>query len=297
MTSREGSHESIRPVLGEAMAWRLVRALAAGPEKGTRRTAEVGEARIEVDPAGEWTASESVSASARDLLDLFVPVAVAPDLVMAQLAQSLDGRIATETGHSHYVSGPEDLQRLHRLRALVDGVVVGAETVASDDPRLTVRKVPGEDPMRVVLDPDRRLSPNRRLFSDPGPRTLVLERTGAGGPKRAWPRRGVESLELPSEAEEGFSPGEVLAALRDRGLRRILVEGGGVTVSRFLRSGVLQRLHLTVAPLIIGSGRPSLTLPPVETLEGALRPPCRIFRLGSDVLFDLDLRDLPPIGS
>ena len=81
-----------------------------------------------------------------------------------------------------------------------------------------------------------------------------------------------------------------MGALRAEGLGRILVEGGGLTVSRFLQAGALDRLHLTVAPLLIGSGRPSLTLDPIATLDQALRPPCRHFRLGADILFDLDLR-------
>ena len=69
----------------------------------------------------------------------------------------------------------------------------------------------------------------------------------------------------------------------------ILVEGGGVTVSRFLEAGLLDRLHLTVAPILMGSGRRGITLPPIETLDQALRPPCRHFSLGDDLLFDMDL--------
>ncbi len=87
----------------------------------------------------------------------------------------------------------------------------------------------------------------------------------------------------------GFAPAKVLEALRARGLRRILVEGGGVTVSRFLQDSALTRLHVTVAPMLIGSGRHTLTLPPIASLDQALRPPCHLFRLGDDVLFDLDL--------
>ena len=81
----------------------------------------------------------------------------------------------------------------------------------------------------------------------------------------------------------------MLAALRDRGCRRFLIEGGGVTVSRFLDAGAVDRLHVAVAPLLIGSGRPAFTLAPIATLEQAIRPACRVFRLGDDVLFDLDL--------
>jgi riboflavin biosynthesis pyrimidine reductase len=88
----------------------------------------------------------------------------------------------------------------------------------------------------------------------------------------------------------GLDLAVLLDQLRSRGLRRILVEGGGVTVSRFLQAGLLDRLHLTVAPLLIGSGRPSITLDPIADLDQALRPACRRFTLGEDVLFDLDLR-------
>ena len=100
---------------------------------------------------------------------------------------------------------------------------------------------------------------------------------------------GVEVLHLPI-ASGGFEPIDVVAELRDRGLHRILIEGGGITVSRFLEAGVLDRLHISVAPLLIGSGRPGITLPEIQTLDQAHRPPVRHFRLGSDVLFDLDLR-------
>ena len=81
-----------------------------------------------------------------------------------------------------------------------------------------------------------------------------------------------------------------MRALRARGFRRLLIEGGGATVSRFLQADALDRLHITVAPLLIGSGPPALTLDPIDSLSEALRPRCRRFRLGDDILFDLDLR-------
>ena len=231
-----------------------------------------------------------------DLDELFAPLERLDSFVVGQLGQSLDGRIATATGHSHYINGPEDITRLHRLRALADAVVVGAGTVAADDPRLTVRKVEGSNPVRVALDPRGDLDPTRAVFTDRAAPTLWMQGIPAPGAlssaetlDKPSVSPGVEVVHLPI-ASGGFEPIDVVAELRDRGLHRILIEGGGITVSRFLEAGVLDRLHISVAPLLIGSGRPGITLPEIQTLDQAHRPPVRHFRLGSDVLFDLDLR-------
>jgi riboflavin-specific deaminase-like protein len=242
-----------------------------------------GEPCLSVERDGTWSTDRPLRAEARDALDLFLPLRVRSRFVIGQLGQSLDGRIATESGHSHYINGPDDIRRLHGLRALVDAVVVGAGTVEADDPRLTVREVDGEHPARVVLDPRGRVDVDRRIFSRPGPPVVWIRGEGGAAPA------GVEVEVLPLDAAGGFGPHDVLEVLARRGWRRVLVEGGGITVSRFLDAGALDRLHVSVAPLIIGSGRPGFTLPPVRTLDEALRPPVRHFRLGTDLLFDVDL--------
>ena len=279
--------------IDERAAWELVRAVTPGRNgpPGRVRLDAPPDARsdlwLDVDGAGVWTASGVATDAARDLFDIYLPLRVRQDVVIGQLGQSLDGRIATESGASHFVTGPEDIVRLHRLRALVDAVVVGASTVASDDPRLTVREVEGENPVRVVLDSDGRLDPGRRVFTDGAARTLVVRRSSAA--PMGYEGR-TEVISVPATESGGLDLASLLRALSDQGLARILVEGGGVTVSRFLQAGLLDRLHITVAPLLIGSGRPSITLDPVATLDEALRPACRHFHLGRDVLFDLDLR-------
>lgn len=240
---------------------------------------------------GGWTASIDVTPEAATLLDIFGPLRATRAWTVGQLGQSVDGRIATESGHSHYINGPDDIRRLHRLRAVAQAVIVGAGTVASDDPRLTVRHVDGPDPVRVVLDPTARLDPGRGVFQDGVAPTMWIrsKRTGRLGSAPSEVGAHVEAIELPT-ASGRFAPNDVLAFLETRGLLRVLVEGGGVTVSSFLEAGVLDRLHLSVAPLILGSGRPGLTLPVIETLDDALRPSVRHFTLGSDLLFDLELR-------
>jgi riboflavin-specific deaminase-like protein len=248
------------------------------------------DAWLEVDGDGSWRASCDVSDAARDVFDIYLPIAIAADVVVGQLGQSLDGRIATESGASHFVTGARDIERLHRLRALSDVVIVGATTVAYDDPRLTVRLAPGENPVRVVLDPSEQLDAQRRVFSDTTAPTLVVRRAGSEPAANAI---ASEEVYVPWSASDGLDLTALLELLRARGLRRILVEGGGVTVSRFLQAGLLDRLHISVAPILIGSGRPSITLDPIATLDQALRPGCRRFTLGEDVLFDLDLRSGP----
>ena len=286
------------PSIDDRTAWNLVRAVPTGLT-GQGASVRVhddhrSDVWLQVYASGRWEASTSVTDDARDVLALYLPLQVQADLTVAQIGQSLDGRIATESGHSHYVTGPADIRRLHRLRALVDAVVVGAGTIASDDPRLTVRDVEGDNPVRVVLDPDGRLDPNQRVFTDGAARTLIIRRSpdgGAGPPSAAG--HGLNVLTIPADADGRFDPKVVVQALRDLGYRRLLVEGGGITISRFLQAGALDRLHVTVAPLLIGSGRPALTLDPILSLQQALRPPCRHFHLGDDILFDLDLRSRP----
>jgi riboflavin-specific deaminase-like protein len=256
---------------------------------------------LELSPDRTWQSfGNAVHADAALLLNRYLPL-LAPQLVIGQLGQSLDGRIATANGHSHYVTGPESLVHLHRLRALVDAVVVGAGTVLADDPQLTVRHCPGPNPLRVVLDPLRKLPLQRRLFCDGQAPTLVLASIPAPAlapdPEAAPnpdpdPAAGRTETALLSVSDDGsgFAPAAVLSLLAARGAQRILVEGGGITVSRFLAAGALDRLHVVVAPMLIGSGRPGLTLPAIDHLDQALRPAHRRESLGEDVLYELQLR-------
>ena len=219
--------------------------------------------------------------------ELFGPLRqTGPDglTVVAQIGQSLDGRVATVSGHSHYINGHAGLAHLHRLRALVDAVVIGIGTALTDDPQLTVRRVPGPQPVRVVIDPGGRLPQSARLLANDGVRRIVVT---ASGVRPSLPQ-GIEIVGLP-KSEGQIPPSAILGALAEHGLRRILIEGGADTVSRFLAAGCLDRLHVVVAPVVFGSGRMGLTLPPIERADRALRVPMQIHRLDDEVLFDCDL--------
>ena len=205
-------------------------------------------------------------------------------MVVAQCGQSIDARIATATGHSHYINGPEGLAHLHRLRALVDAVVVGVGTVLADDPQLTVRLVAGPNPARVVIDPSGRLTRTARLLADDGVRRLVITRSDTTLDLAA----GIEVVKVAATAGQ-LAPADVLAVLAERGFRRILIEGGSNTVSRFLAAGCLDRLHVMIAPMIIGAGPSSVSLAPIDRVDEAIRAPMRAHILGDEVLLDCDL--------
>ena len=210
--------------------------------------------------------------------------------VVAQLGQSLDGRIATRTGESRWINGQPALVHVHRIRAAVDAVVVGIGTIIADDPILNVRHVVGPNPARVVLDPSGRLPLNARCLQDDGARRIVVRATGTDA---AVPK-GVEVVRVARDGAQ-MPPGAVVQALWAAGLKTFLIEGGAQTVSGFLEAGAVDRMHVMVAPVILGSGKPGLSLTPIDRLAQALRPKPEIHVFADgDVLFDCDMRQTRP---
>jgi diaminohydroxyphosphoribosylaminopyrimidine deaminase / 5-amino-6-(5-phosphoribosylamino)uracil reductase len=206
--------------------------------------------------------------------------------VVAQLGQSLDGRIATLTGHSRYINRHAALDHLHRLRAHVDAVIVGVGTVIADDPMLNVRRVSGRNPARVVIDASSRMPITSRCMIDDGTRRVII-RSEAG-----IKIKGVEEVLIPN-VKGSIPPLEIVSMLFKMGLKRILVEGGANTISQFITHKAVDRLHVLVAPMIIGSGKPGIELPPIHVVDDALRPLTHVSVLSDgDVLFDCDLRTL-----
>lgn len=215
--------------------------------------------------------------------------------VIAQLGQSLDGRIATPTGASRWINGEGALNHLHKLRAHVDAVVVGIGTVTADDPLLTVRRVAGRQPARIVIDPHGRIKKEARcLYDGDGVRRIVIRKQSGLNDVRLDHDGRCEILTMPTATRDQSSslcPLRIAKALFNLGLKKILIEGGASTVSKFIDAGAVDRLHILMAPMILGSGVTGLSLKPITELTGAIRPKTRVQVLDDgDVLFDCDLR-------
>jgi diaminohydroxyphosphoribosylaminopyrimidine deaminase / 5-amino-6-(5-phosphoribosylamino)uracil reductase len=276
-------------------------AMFAACANGELRIAERDdpEAVVAWRPGSGWQPIVGADDARRGVLDLYLPICgatLARPIIVGHLGQSLDGFIATHTGDSHFVTGHANIVHLHRMRALCDAVIVGAGTVAADDPQLTTRHVEGPSPLRVIFDPGRRLTADYRVFTDDSAPTLYVCAESMIRPGET--HIGLaEVMGLPAGTDGTDDVSALVRALRARGSGRIFVEGGGVTVSAFLEANLLDRLHMAIAPLLIGDGRPAIRLPGRAALSDCLRPKYSVFRMGGDVLFDCNLReDETPAG-
>ncbi len=205
--------------------------------------------------------------------------------VTLHFAQTLDGRIATRTGSSRWISGPAATRFAHELRAGSDAVIIGSGTAIADDPQLTVRLVEGRQPIRVVLDARARLSAGSKLVTDASAPTIHVTCT----PDRSPMAPHVEPwCLLPDPGGVGVDLDTLLARLAARGVTQVLVEGGSCVITAFLKRRLVDRIIVTVAPMILGQGIEAVGDLGIERLDQALRfSPARVFSLGDDVLIEL----------
>lgn len=173
--------------------------------------------------------------------------------VVVKYAQSMDGRIATATGDSRWISSEEERAVSHALRARCDGIMVGVGTVLNDDPQLTVRLVPGPSPTRVVLDSTLRSPAPSRVFDDSAP-TIVVTTERSDPDRRAELRRRDVGVRVVEAAPDGVEIRAALALLRAMGLSSLLVEGGQRVITSMLRAGCVDRVVVALAPIVLGKG-------------------------------------------
>ena len=200
--------------------------------------------------------------------------------VTAKVAMSLDGNIATASGESQWITGPEARGDGHRLRDRHDAILVGVGTVLADDPRLTCRVEGGVDPVPVVLDTRLRTPSGARLFR--GSRRPIVV-TAADAPARTLE---ADVIRLPAKGRVPVR--EALAALAERGLHRVLVEGGAAIHRSLLDAGVVDTLRVYIAPKVLPGGRPWVGGTPLGALADAPGFTVRdVGRVGADVVVTL----------
>jgi len=213
-----------------------------------------------------------------------------------KLAVTLDGRIAARDGSSRWITGPEAHKRVHRMRAWSDAVMVGAGTVAADDPLLTVREVEGKNPVRIILDARLRTPPDARVydrvpqnvqkhFGGPGGGAIVFAEDSADPARvEALKRGGVEVVNVDAPGGR-VDLNEVMKVLGGRGMTSVLCEGGRAVASSILLGRIADRLAFFIAPKIIGDGLDAVGDIGIGSMGRALvlRDP-EIEVLGKDVL-------------
>jgi len=210
--------------------------------------------------------------------------------ITISFAQSVDGRIATITGESQWISGAKTLRLAHKLRATHDCICVGIGTVLKDDPELSCRLPLRRSPLRVIFDSGIRLPLDSKIVRTADRyRTLVLAAPGAPLPKAdALKSRGVEVEFIRSSGHEYVDIHEAMNRLKEKGIRNILIEGGSQLITSFLRAGVVSRIIMVTAPIIIGEGIPAIGDLGVRTLEDSMKPDrTRIRRMGTDLVWEM----------
>lgn len=246
--------------------------------------------------AQRWRLGESTPLPTRSMLELYLPFLgshTTPAMVVGHLGQSIDAKIATTEGDAFFVTGEENRTHLHRMRALCHAVLVGAETVVADNPQLTTRAVDGPNPIRIVIDPTARVSADNILWADALAPTWLIHNETVDLSRFSHDPINVTRIAIGGSQRRLAFP-DVLRELRSRGVHRVFVEGGGVTVSGMLSANCLDRMQVAVAPLMVGAGRQALQLPGASSMKNALRPPFKLYRMGEDVLWDFDLRAKVP---
>lgn len=192
---------------------------------------------------------------------------------ISHFAQTLDGRIASCTGDSKWIGNEENLVHAHRMRALCDGILVGAKTVTTDNPRLNVRKVKGEDPIKVIIGDADELDHNN--YHALGPDTLIYKKpqlVNGNGHARA---NGT-----------GLDLQKLLNGLKEKQIYSVYIEGGSFTTSSFIKQQQLDQIQLHFAPKVLGAGVNSFSFEGVDQVEDAITfSESKFVPIGDEIMF------------
>lgn len=214
--------------------------------------------------------------------------------VTLKFAQTLDGKIATTAGDSKWISGPVSLCFAHRLRSFHDAVLVGADTIIRDDPRLDIRLVKGNNPYKIIVDSRLRTPLNSNILKGRSALTTIITTTSCSSPKRIglYRSKGAMVWVLRKDPSDQVALSNLLGVLGKEGFRSILVEGGAKIIQSFLKKRMVNHLFVFIAPKIIGKG---VTAIDISVSPKLLSPNSiysqKLFRSGDDILLTLPVQN------
>ena len=222
----------------------------------------------------------NISKFYQSILNILMPILRKnKKLVIAQIGQSIDGRIALNNGNSHYINNPKSIIYLHCLRSISDAIIVGSNTIKKDDPLLTTRKIKGTNPKRIIIDGSLSLNNKYKIFND-GNENIIFTKSNKN--------IRLNNSTIIRLKEKNFTK-NLITQIKKLKYKNILVEGGSKTISELINNKYIDILQFMIAPILIGSGINSLNLKEISNLNKAIRPKCNFNELENEIIVNLFL--------
>ena len=222
----------------------------------------------------------NISKFYQSILNILLPILRKnKKLVIAQIGQSIDGRIALNNGNSHYINNPKSIIYLHCLRSISDAIIVGSNTIKKDDPLLTTRKIKGTNPKRIIIDGSLSLNNKYKIFND-GNENIIFTKSNKN--------IRLNNSTIIRLKEKNFTK-NLITQIKELKYKNILVEGGSKTISELINNKYIDILQFMIAPILIGSGINSLNLKEISNLNKAIRPKHNFNELENEIIVNLFL--------
>ena len=216
----------------------------------------------------------------KSILSILVPILRKnKKLVIAQIGQSIDGRIALNNGNSHYINNPKSIIYLHCLRSISDAIIVGSNTIKKDNPLLTTRKIKGTSPQRIIIDGRLSLNNKYKIFND-GNENIIFTKSSK--------KIRLNNSTIIRLKEKNFTK-NLIKQLKKLKYKNVLVEGGSKTISELINNKYIDIVQFMIAPILIGSGISSLNLKEISNLDKAIRPKYNFNKLENEIIINLFL--------
>ena len=222
----------------------------------------------------------NISKFYQSILNILLPILRKnKKLVIAQIGQSIDGRIALNNGNSHYINNPKSIIYLHCLRSISDAIIVGSNTIKKDDPLLTTRKIKGTNPKRIIIDGSLSLNNKYKIFND-GNENIIFTKSNKN--------IRLNNSTIIRLNKKNFTK-NFITQIKKLKYKNILVEGGSKTISELINNKYIDILQFMIAPILIGSGINSLNLKEISNLNKAIRPKHNFNELDNEIIVNLFL--------